>query len=87
MNSRNARTLVAVFTKPTRADITWNELVALLTALGFEADEGCAGSRVSFRLGGEKLGLHKPHPQRVLHKYQVEQVRAFLDAIGVRPPG
>ena len=65
-----------------RNTYTWTDLVALLTALGFEQLEG-AGSRVRFVNGDVQIRLHKPHPQKELKAYAVRQVREILLAEGL----
>jgi hypothetical protein len=87
MNSRHARTLAAIFARPTRSDVHFNDVVALMRALGAEIDTRREGSRVTFMLNGRKTsGVHKPHPRLEMKKYQVELVREFLDLLGIRPP-
>jgi len=84
VSKKTRRTLEAIFNKPTSAKIRWNEVDALLAALGVEKKEG-AGSRVRFTRGGVVLGIHQPHPRPELKKYQVEVVREFLQKIGEEP--
>ncbi|MDP2645139.1 MAG: hypothetical protein Q8P24_09375 [Desulfobacterales bacterium] len=49
MNKKQRQTLQKVFEKPERADISWNDIEGLFTALGAEVTEG-KGSRVGWRL-------------------------------------
>lgn len=84
MNKRQRRTLARIFERPTRADVRWDELAALMRALGAEEHQG-AGSRVRFVLDGSILSLHRPHPKPELRKYAVEDVRDFLAGRGIEP--
>lgn len=75
-----------LITKFLNADKTykWSELVALLTALGFNQIEG-HGSRVKFDNGepSQMINLHKPHPQKEIKAYVIRQVREKLQAYGL----
>lgn len=85
MRRRHLDTLRAIFATPTRRSLTWADVAACLRALGAEVDEGREGSRVRVRLAGRRLTLHRPHPQKELKAYAVEDVRAFLTEVGVTP--
>ena len=62
-------------------DFAWEELVSLLIGLGFEeASTGkTGGSRRRFiNEIGVIITLHKPHPQNILKRYQIEQIIEIL---------
>jgi hypothetical protein len=61
MNSKHYKTLVAIFTDPVNGNLGWHKIEALFIALGCEIVEG-NGSRVTFRLNGERADFHRPHP-------------------------
>ena len=82
MNKRRRKTLDRILSKPTRADITWDEARTLFDAIGAEIFEG-KGSRVLVVLETRILRFHKPHPQKELKKYAVELIRDFLMNAGV----
>lgn len=63
--------------KNTRGVFTWNELLALLTSLGYESVEG-SGSRVKFIKGELCVDLHRPHPGNELKLYVKKLVLAHL---------
>lgn len=84
MNSRQRKTLRAIFEKPTRADVRWNEIVSLLIALGAVVDSG-GGSHVGIAMNNRRMVLPRPHPQSTAKKYVVEEVRGFLDSMGIKP--
>ena len=82
MRSRHARTLARVRERPTRSDITWREIDAMLRSLGAELSER-AGSRVRVSLHGRAAVVHRPHPEKELTKSVVESLRRFLGDAGV----
>ncbi len=82
MNTRQKKTLSMIFDKPTRSDIRYEDVKAVLIASGAICREG-KGSRVRFEKGSSSVHIHKPHPARVLPKYSVDLVRDFLLVIGV----
>jgi hypothetical protein len=82
VNSKQKRTLAAIFEIPTRADIKWDDIVNLLIALDVTIKEG-KGSRVRFELNGVFAGFHRPHPKKEAKKYQVEDFRTFFENAGV----
>lgn len=84
MNSRLRAVLSALFQKPTRGDIRWQDVEALLKALGCSQEEG-RGSRVRFALGTTRLVLHRPHPSPTLKKGAVDSLRDFLIQAEVKP--
>lgn len=85
MKNKHRKTLTAVYRHPTASGIVFADIEALVMALGGVVREG-DGSRVAFDLGeGARLYLHRPHPGKEAKKYQVEEVRAWLDERGVTP--
>lgn len=84
LNSKQRRTLEAIYTNPVRADITWTDIESLLRALGANVSQG-RGSRVRVFLNGEKSVFHEPHPQKEVCKAAVKSIRDFLENAGVTP--
>ena len=84
MNSRQAKTLRAVFTDPVPGTIPWVNVERLLIAVGCEVLEG-AGSRVRFSMEGVVASFHRPHPDKEAKRYQIRDAREFLIKIGVQP--
>lgn len=81
LNSARLRTWEALFVSPPRSDIPWDDVKALIRALGgreIHHHQKTTGSRVRFLLGGVKGFFHRPHPGTVLHKACVADVREFL---------
>jgi hypothetical protein len=84
MTAKQQRTLKAVCAIPTRVNVRFSDLVALIVALGGEVREG-AGSRVAFELRGRRLYLHRPHPGHEAKRYQVEEARELLRSLEIKP--
>jgi hypothetical protein len=84
VTGRHRRTLAAIFERPTRQDLRFAAVEALLLALGGKKKER-AGSRVAFILGGGVLLLHRPHSPQVMRPGAVADLRDFLASKGVTP--
>jgi len=84
MNSKQAKTLRAIFTDPVPGTIAWTSVERLLIAVGCEVIEG-AGSRVRFSREGVVASFHRPHPDKEAKRYQIRDAREFLIKIGVQP--
>ena len=74
----------AIYDDPVRANIQWDDIEALLMALGSEREEG-SGSRVRFALNGIRAVFHRPHPQKETDRGAVKSVRRFLEEGGIKP--
>jgi len=84
MNSRHRKTLEAVFAEPTKSNISWADIEALLINIGCSLKEG-AGSRVRFSMGASTLAIHRPHPRKEAKQHHVRAACDFLKLIGVTP--
>lgn len=84
MNSKQARTLKAIFTDPASASIEWAAIEGLLVAAGCRVIEG-NGSRVRFERDGRIASFHRPHPAKEAKRYQVRDAREYLTKLGVTP--
>lgn len=84
MNSKQKKTLAAVFKNPVSGTIEWADMESLLIAAGCEVVEG-SGSRVRFVKDGNIASFHRPHPDKEAKRYQVKDAREFLTLIGVTP--
>ncbi len=82
MRAKHRQVLEAIFAVPTRGNILFSDIEALVTALGGDVREG-AGSRVVFELKGSRQYLHRPHPGKEAKKYQVEDLREWLKVLEV----
>ncbi|MXX03976.1 MAG: type II toxin-antitoxin system HicA family toxin [Gemmatimonadetes bacterium] len=84
MNSRQRKTLEAVFTDPVSSNIEWRQIETLLVSVGCELIEG-RGSRIAFKYGTHRADFHRPHPGKEAKPYQVRAAREFLTCMGVTP--
>lgn len=84
MQKRHAKTLEAIFRRPTSGTIRWTEIEALFAELGAEILER-EGSRVAVVLFGEVQVFHRPHPSPDTDKGAVAAVRRWLENHGVKP--
>jgi hypothetical protein len=84
MNSKQRKTLAAVFAEPVSGTVEWSAVESLLVAVGCEVIEG-SGSRVRFVFDGMVAAFHRPHPAKEAKRYQVRDAREFLLRIGVKP--
>ena len=78
MNKKQRKTYEAIFATPIKRNIVWNEVVSLVEAMGGNVVQG-NGSRVRFSMNGISLNIHSPHPQKELKRYQVKDVRVFIE--------
>jgi HicA toxin of bacterial toxin-antitoxin, len=84
MAGKHRKTYDALQSNPVRANISWNDVVALLAAAGCTV-KGLTGSIFEFKLGNEKLLIHRPHPGKELSKGRVRSVREFLELLRINP--
>ena len=84
MNTKHRKTLQALFAKPTSPAIVFNDIEALLVALGGQVHER-EGSRVKITIKNEQWRCHRPHPGKEAKRYQVEEIRELLERIGLQP--
>jgi hypothetical protein len=84
MNSKQHKTLLAVFETPTRSDIRWADVESMLHAAGADV-KGAGGSMVRVTLKGAVAVFHRPHPQPTAKKGAVKAVRQFLASLEIKP--
>lgn len=84
MQRRHAKTLEAIFRRPTPGTIKWGDIQALFVELGAEIMER-EGSRVAVVLFGEVQVFHRPHPSPETDKGAVAAIRRWLETHGVKP--
>ena len=82
MKRAHQKTLEAVFSHPTSANIAWKDIEALLVSLGAEVSER-EGSRIAIVLFSEVRVFHRPHPSPTTAKGAVVSVRKWLEQHGV----
>jgi hypothetical protein len=71
--SKKDKLIAKLLRKP--KDFTFDEMVSLLSYLGYGLKQGGSGSGVKFIKEGsnEVINFHKPHPNGELPKYVLEQ--------------
>jgi hypothetical protein len=80
--SKKDKLLAAFMEIPPKKNLTWNDLIALMSALNFEQLEG-DGSRVKFyhKAKDVMINLHKPHPDNILKTYLIKQIQDKLKEV------
>jgi hypothetical protein len=80
--SKKEKLIEKFMKKPIRKDLTFEDLDALFTMLGYTRKEG-KGSRVRFsnKETGDVFNMHKPHPENILKSYVVKEVCEKLKGI------
>jgi hypothetical protein len=84
MNSKQRKTLEAVFSRRIPKTLPWYDIESLLKAVGCELEER-EGSAVVFDKAGKVFYAHRPHPQKEVFPYVIKEVRAYLERIGEKP--
>jgi len=84
MKNRHVKTLERLFSRPISGNIRWQDVEALLIALGAEISEG-EGLRICVRLFDDRRVFHRPHPSLDTDKGAVASLRNWLEANGVKP--
>ena len=84
MNSKQRKTLDAIFTKPVPRNLLWSDLESLFKGLGFMVIEG-DGSKVTFEREAVSISFHRPHPHKEARAYQIRAACVFFDEIGEKP--
>jgi HicA toxin of bacterial toxin-antitoxin, len=84
MKRKHAATLDLIFARPVSGSVKWQDIEALLVALGAEVSER-EGSRIGVFLFGEVRVFHRPHPSPDTDKGAVSSIRKWLESHGVRP--
>jgi len=84
MRTKHQKTLEAIYADPTRANILFEAIKALMLSLGADFEEG-GGSRVRFILMGDDFTMHRPHPQKEVKKPYIRGLREFLQQHGITP--
>ena len=83
MNSKQEKTLKAIYRNPISKTIVYSDVESLLLSIGCDIDEG-DGSRVTFLKDGLSLDVHRPHPQKEAKPYQIKDIRTFLSKLGFK---
>lgn len=84
MNSKQQKTLAAIYNDPLNGNLEWARIESLLVSLGCQVIEG-SGSSVTFEKNGKRAYFHRPYPQKEALKYRVKEVHKFLTVLGIKP--
>ena len=84
MSKKQRQTLDAIFTKPDRANILWDDIEDLFIGLGAKVSYG-SGSIVRVILSDVVAVFHRPHPQKETYKSAERRVRRYLIEAGIGP--
>jgi len=84
VRKKHRKTLDAVFSRPTQANIKWGDIEVLLKVFGAYIEER-KGSRVAIELNDVVAIFHRPHPEKEIDKGAVASIRRFLKEAGVEP--
>jgi len=84
MNTKQRKTLEAVFARPIPKNMMWSDLESLFKGLGYMVIES-GGSKVSFEKDAASISFHRPHPQKEARPYQIQAARVFFDEMGEKP--
>ncbi|UXY16704.1 type II toxin-antitoxin system HicA family toxin [Chitiniphilus purpureus] len=80
--TKNDKRLQRLKTIP--ADYHWDELRALLESLDWTLVQSGGGSHCFFEhVSGRRLNTYRPHPGGIMKRYQLKEVVALLDEMGV----
>ncbi len=65
------------------SDFTFDELKTVMGYFGFEMiTKGItSGSRIGFRKGTVLIKMHKPHPDRIVGRKTLKQIKDFVNDI------
>jgi hypothetical protein len=85
MKTKNRKTLDAIFETPTRSNIAFADIEALIISPPDDKVFEREGSRVKRVIGDIVWRCHHPHPGKEAKKYQVEEARSFLAGAGETP--
>ncbi|RPI86644.1 MAG: type II toxin-antitoxin system HicA family toxin [Chloroflexi bacterium] len=83
MSKKHRAIYEAIFAKPNRLDIRWDDWITLLIFLGANI-KNTAGSAVGVRLNGIYAVFHKPHPGSNIYPSDLKRIRKFLQEAGIQ---
>jgi predicted RNA binding protein YcfA (HicA-like mRNA interferase family) len=65
------------------ADLTWDELVRVLSSFGYVEKKGKGSSRKFRGDGLPAINLHEPHPAKIVKRYALRYVLETLESEGL----
>ncbi len=82
MGKKHRRTFEALFDRPDRTDIDWDDFLNLLLYLGAVIQQH-GGSAHGIKLNGEYAVFHKPHHGHTIFASDLKRIHRFLKNAGV----
>lgn len=83
VRKKHRSSLDAIYRKPVPADLSWDDVVSLIEAVGGKVTNSGGSARIVEINGGVNV-FHEPHgPQ--MGRGMVRRVRSILERAGVRP--
>ena len=71
--SKSEKLIKRLLAKP--KDFTWDEVVTLLSSLGYDVLSNDGSSRKFYnKVKDSVIFMHEPHPRKVLKSYQISEV-------------
>jgi hypothetical protein len=83
MSKKHQRTYEAIFAKPDRGNIDWDDFISLLEFLGVEVINQNGAARTLW-FDGVFIVLHEPYPDHYLYKTDLKRIRRFISSSGLK---
>ena len=83
MNSKQNKTLTAIFSQPPPKNLSWQDIESLLIGVGAKISSK-GGSAITIRMGEYVEVIHRPHPKKEAKPYCIKRIRTLLDKCGVK---
>jgi hypothetical protein len=85
--SRKEKLLARLFRFPAPRDFSWDELTCLMRQADFSAHCDGGSHYIFEHTSGFRFSMSKTHPSGILKRYQLDDAKAALDAVGIQPGG
>lgn len=82
VHNKHRETLKAIFARPDRKDVRWDDWIALLQVLDATITQR-GGSMFGVHLGDRYAIFHRPHPGNHVYPTDLKRMRRFLVESGV----
>jgi hypothetical protein len=85
--SRKEKLLARLFRFPAPRSFSWDELTSLMRQADFSAHCDGGSHTIFEHTSGFRFSMSKTHPSGILKRYQLDDAKAALDAVGIQPGG
>ena len=85
--SRKEKLLARLFRFPAPRDFSWDELTSLMRQADFSAHCDGGSHFIFEHTSGFRFCMSKTHPSGILKRYQLDDAKAALDAVGIQLGG